>query len=286
MLARIQAPNLLEFASCKRKLALIRTRFHSGKLIFPMTIKATGNSAFAAFAFGFCLVFWNSTCAAFGQGGMPGNDSRTIPLPGASSVYQTAGDATWGKTGQAANQAGVKSLYQFLPITQDDAKARIDELKTLMQVNRPQDLQGRVNNLSEWLGDLTDAHNKMANAFSRQDSTKTMAQAERSAAQRFCQLKNEAVLLKAELLIKLNRTPEALAPLVDIVIADPKGSVGQAAYRHLKELGFSPDTADGAGAISAASQQQEHIMVFPAGPAPVAKKSAAAPPSRSNHPTR
>ncbi|PWT95787.1 MAG: hypothetical protein C5B53_10895 [Candidatus Melainabacteria bacterium] len=260
---------------------MIRTRFHIGRLIFPMTIKATVNLGLSVLVFGFCLVFWNSTSAAFGQG--PGNE---IPLPGATSVYQTTGDATWGKTGQAANQAGVKSLYQFLPITQEDAKARIDELKTLMLVNRPQDLQGRVNNLCEWLGDLTDAHNKMANAFSRQDSTKAMAQAERSAAQRFYQLKNETVLLKAELLIKLNRTPEALAPLVDIVIADPKGAVGQAAYRHLKELGFSPDTADGAGAISAASQQQEHIMVFPTGPAPVAKKSAAAPSSKSNHPTR
>jgi hypothetical protein len=259
-----------------------------------MTIKTTGtvgNSSLLFLAFGFCFVIWNSNCAAFGQGGTPlpgGNDNRAIPLPGASSVYQTSGDATWGKTGQAANQAGVKSLYQFLPISQEDAKARIDELKTLMLVNRPQDLQGRVNNLCEWLGDLTDAHYKMANAFSRQDSTKAMAQAERSAAQRFSQLKNETVLIKAEILIKLNRTPEALAPLVDLVVADPKGSVGQAAYRHLKELGFSPDTSDGAGAISAADQQQEHIMVFPSGPAPATKRTVGASVSsgKSSHTTR
>jgi hypothetical protein len=258
---------------------------HNDQVISSVTIKVTGNSVFRLVAFGLCLILGNTNCSAFGQGG--GNGA--IPLPGSSSVYQTGGDATWGKTGQAANQAGVKSLYQFLPISLDDAKGRIDELKTLMQVNRPQDLQGRVNNLCEWLGDLTEAHNKMANAFSRQDSTKALAQAEKTAAQHFCQLKNQAVLLKAELLIKLNRTPEALAPLVDIVIADPKGSVGQAAYRHLKELGFSPDTPEGGGAISSANQQQEHIMVFPSGPAPSAKKGAvgaASPPGKSNHPTR
>src|SRR5262249_1539771 len=189
-----------------------------------------------------CLV---NSFYVLGQDGtpLPGSNSSppltnnsgnpAIPLPGASSVYQTMGDANWGKPGQAASQAGVKSLYQYLPICPEDAKVKIDELKTLMMVSRPQDLLGRVNNLCEWLAELTDAHYKLANAFSRQDSTKAMAQSERSALQRLTQLKNEAVLLKAQLLIKLNRTPEALAPLVDIVIADPKGSVGQAAYRQL-----------------------------------------------------
>jgi hypothetical protein len=247
---------------------------------------------------------WFSTCFAyvFGQSGtpLPGSNSQlaptnnsggpAIPLPGASSVYQTAGDANWGKPGQAANPAGVKSLYQYLPISAEDAKVKIDELKTLMLVTRPQDLLGRVNNMCEWLTDLTEAHNKLANVFFRQDSTKAMGQSEKSAAQRLTQLKNEAVLLKAELLIKLNRTPEALAPLVDIVIADPKGSVGQAAYRKLRELGFSPEAGESPGAISAANQEQEHIMIFPNTPSLPTKKGtvgATNPANKANqHPTR
>ena len=223
-------------------------------------------------AFGLCLSLFN--CPAFGQDG-----GAAIPLPGSSAVYQTGGDAnaTWSKGGQGANAVANKSLYQSLPLSAEDAKTRIDELKTLMLVSRPQDIQGRIFNMCEWLADLTEAHNKLANVFARQDATRAQAQAEKSAAWKMVQLKNEAVLLKAELLIKLNRTPEALAPLVEIVSADPKGATGQAAYRHLKELGFSPEAPDGSGAISSAGQQQEHIMVFPNGPssnpAPPTKKA-------------
>jgi hypothetical protein len=49
------------------------------------------------------------------------------------------------------------------------------------------------------------------------------------------------MLLKADLLIKQNRAPEALAPLVDIVIADARGATGLAAYKRLQELGFSQE---------------------------------------------
>ncbi|MFX5634565.1 hypothetical protein ABTE18_22410, partial [Acinetobacter baumannii] len=48
-------------------------------------------------------------------------------------------------------------------------------------------------------------------------------------------------LLKATLLIQQHRFPEALPPLVDIVMAEPTTATGQSAYQKLKELGFAEE---------------------------------------------
>jgi hypothetical protein len=151
------------------------------------------------------------------------------PLPGSSAVYQT----------RAAGASDKASIYQMLPISIDDAKLRIEEMRNLVAVSRPQDVQDRVNALCEWLADMTEAHNRLGNVFSKQDSLKAQAAVEKNTAQKFAHLKNEAVLLKADVLIKQNRIPEAIAPLVDIVSNEPKGSAGVAAYNRLKEIGFS-----------------------------------------------
>jgi hypothetical protein len=203
------------------------------------------------------------------------------PMPGNNASYPSANDrGTYSAPvpgnipqGQSqplsANVTSRASNYQLLPISQADAKIRIDELKNLVIIARPQDIQDRVHNLCEWLTDITEAHNKLANVFSRQDSTKAQAQAERSYAQKFAQLKNEAVLIKAELLIKQNRAPEALGPLVDIVVNDPKGATGQAAYRRLKELGFSPEPGE---SMSTNGQPADHLVVSQGSSMPASKK--------------
>ena len=64
---------------------------------------------------------------------------------------------------------------------------------------------------------------------------------------KFSQLKRDAQLLKADLLIAQKRYPEALNPLVEIVLADPTSATGKTAYQRLKDLGFSHD-GDGAAA--------------------------------------
>jgi len=164
------------------------------------------------------------------QGSYAGGSS---PLPGSSAVYQSR---------PAGSAQG--SMYQMLPISLDEAKVRIEELRNLVAVSRPQDVQDRVNAFCEWMVDMTEAHNRLSNSFSKQDSLKAQAQAEKASAQKFAHLKNEATLLKAEILIKQNRIPEAVGPLVDIVVNEPKGSAGVAAYNRLKEIGFSDSVPD------------------------------------------
>jgi hypothetical protein len=166
-----------------------------------------------------------------------------LPLPGALPPQQSQSSPL---PGSAIANVSSKSAYQSLPISAEEAKVRIEELKTLLLISSPQAIQDRIYNTCEWLTEMAEAHNKLANAFGRQDTTKSIAATERASAHTFSQLKNEAQLLKAELLIKQNRAPEALGSLVDIISADPKSATGQAAYQQLKELGFSenaPETA-------------------------------------------
>ena len=42
-------------------------------------------------------------------------------------------------------------------------------------------------------------------------------------------------------MIKQCRFPEALGPLVDIVVAEPKSTTGQEAYKRLQEIGFAEE---------------------------------------------
>jgi hypothetical protein len=171
------------------------------------------------------------------QGAYVGGSS---PLPGSSAVYQSRPAQSADKPGSG----GRAGMYQTLPISLDEAKLRIEELRNLVAVSRPQDVQDKVYAFCEWLVDMTEAHNRLSNVFSKQDSLKAQAQAEKNTAQKFAHLKNEATLLKAEVLIKQNRIPEAIGPLVDIVVNEPKGSAGVAAYNRLKEIGFSDAAAD------------------------------------------
>jgi hypothetical protein len=136
------------------------------------------------------------------------------------------------------SQAAISSKYQQLPLSEADARARLQELRTMVQTSRPQDVQQSVNRFSEWLADIIDGHNKLANVFSKHDNMKAQCQTEHQTAVKFAAVRNQAQLLKADLLIREHRYPEALAPLVDIVSAEPTTATGQSAYKKLKELGF------------------------------------------------
>jgi len=166
------------------------------------------------------------------------------PVPGAAAA-PFAGAGNNGVPAPYASPSAKtgKGAYSKLPLNADDAKLRIAELRNLLAVSRPQDVQDAVFQLCEWLSDMADAHWKLSLALAKNDSMKAAAAQERQSAIKFSSLKHEAGLLKAEIFIKQNRMPEALGPLVDIVVAEPKSVIGQAAYEKLKEIGFAEESA-------------------------------------------
>lgn len=150
----------------------------------------------------------------------------TAPIPGNMPVQTNTG----------------MSAYQQLPLNHLDAQTRIETLKQAITTQRPtKDLQESVYQLCEWLTDMANAHYKLSAVFSKHDATRAQAELEKKQAQKFSQLKNQAQLLKAELLIRQNRYPEALSPLVDIISNEPRSATGQQAYKRLQQIGFSEE---------------------------------------------
>jgi hypothetical protein len=217
-------------------------------------------------------LFFSSLClslssltACYAQVPLPGNGEVTsvAPVPAAdlspsANAYPTdsgqrlsapapvqaqAQAPTPGRTGRTA--------YGHLPLTVKDAKNRLVELRTALAVSHPHELQEPIYQLSEWLGDSADAHNKMAAAFAKHDEMKAQYNSEKQIGLKFSQLKRDAQLLKADLLIAQKRYPEALAPLVEIVLADPTSATGKTAYQRLKDLGFSHDSEGSAAPATA-----------------------------------
>jgi len=186
-----------------------------------------------------------------GSQGLGSSTSASAPVPGAGRGQPTAG---------APGAKAPGSKYRDLPLTVDSTKYRLDELRALLSVSRPQDMQDSVQELCEWLNDAADAHYRMYLSFAKSDLTKTQANSEKQLNQRFGQLKREAQLLRADLLIKQLRAPEALAPLVDIVVADPRSATGKEAYKRLVDLGFSQAVSapPEAGATAGGGAQAQH----------------------------
>lgn len=175
-----------------------------------------------------------------------------VPLPGGFSEQNNSAPAqtqqlqqpkvTAPIPGNMPNQNPQMSAYQQLPLNHLDAQARIESLKQTIATARPtKDLQESVYQLCEWLTDMANAHYKLSSVFAKHESTKAQAELERKQATKFSQLKNQAQLLKAELLIRQNRYPEALSPLVDIVSNEPRSATGQQAYKRLQQIGFSEE---------------------------------------------
>ncbi len=210
-----------------------------------------------------------------------------IPLPGAQSAQAMTSAPL---PGTAAAEAGRPvGSYQALPLNSADAQAQIDELKQLITQGRPKELQERVLQLCDWLNDMAEAHYKLAATFAKADATRSAGDAERLAGRKFSQLKNQALLLKADLLIRQQRYPESLGPLVEVVVQEPRSATGEAAYRRLKEIGFSQEpeakTAPSASAtpaplaheaVQSEGQSADHVVSRPALKVPVTTRGPAA----------
>lgn len=184
--------------------------------------------------------------AAQAQGSpMPGNSSYSAPQPGLFDSAPIPGGnpqhqgATSTSNGAQRQPSKIDSIYSQLPLSAEEARIRLEDLSNRLAVSRPDEVKDSIYALSEWLQDVADAHWKMFKAFEKTDATKGQALKEKEIGLKFSALKNRAKLLKADLYIKQNRYPEALGPLVEIVVAEPTTATGQAAYKRLVDMGFS-----------------------------------------------
>ena len=191
----------------------------------------------------------SGAAASQGNGGSAGSAGRpslgvpySAPVPGPPP--------TLGVGSPGGGQAGTATSYERLPLNAGNAQSRLDELRNLMPHSRAKEFQEAIGEYCDWLQDMADAHWKLSQTFSK-DGMKPQADVERQDCTKFGQLRRQAMLLKAQFLIAQRRYPEALGPLVDIVVAEPKTETGQAAYRLLREIGFSHDAIP-ASAVPAA----------------------------------
>lgn len=196
----------------------------------------------------------------------PGNAFSAAPVPGMAPASNNASPNNTG--------AGV---YRRLPISIQSASVRLEELRNLMPNSRPKEFQDAVGDYLEWLSDMADSHWRIHLSFSKVESLKSQAEQEKQTTLKLGQLKRQAMLLKAEFLIRANRQPEALAPLVDIVVAEPKTDLGRSAYGLLKEIGFSEEAPLVIVPTSAAvpASATEEPAVAPADPATTVSTAAA-----------
>jgi len=201
----------------------------------------------------------------------------SAPVPGESLAPLRSTGIGFGSASAPAN-AKSKTSATELPLSIDDAKARLAELKALLLVSHAAQLHDPIYHLCEWLADSADAHYKMAAAFSHHDALKPQAAAEKQAAMRFSSLKNQAQLLKADLLISQKRYPEALAPLVDIVLNEPTSTTGQSAYDRLIELGFSEEPTLSEQNPAAPASLAANTALRPAPKQPTARPTTGAKP--------
>ncbi len=191
---------------------------------------------------------------------MPGNGAYSAPAPGQFDSAPIPGGhhptAANGSPHQLSNNsAKVDSIYSQLPLSAEEARIRLEDLSNRLAVSRPDEVKDSIYALSEWLQDVADAHWKMFKAFEKTDATKAQALKEKEIGLKFSGLKNRAKLLKADLYIKQNRYPEALGPLVEIVVAEPTSATGQAAYKRLVDMGFSEQVSAVELAQKAAAQK-------------------------------
>ncbi|MBX9687120.1 MAG: hypothetical protein K2X27_10485 [Candidatus Obscuribacterales bacterium] len=188
-----------------------------------------------------------------GSGGAPLVDAMTrpsVPTPGAAAPVP-------GPSAQQVLGGGSGANYRRLPLNYQNAAIRLEELRNIMITAKPKDFQDTISDYLDWLADMCDAHWKIYQAFAKVDSMKAQAETEKQTTLKLGSLKRQALLLKAEFLIRNNRQPEALQPLVDIVVAEPKTATGEAAYSMLKQIGFSEEAAlnpGPAGALPAPSR--------------------------------
>lgn len=195
--------------------------------------------------------------------------AQGVPAPGGSSPAPTPGGAA-PVPGPSASQVltgGGNASYRRLPINHQTAAIRLEELRNIMVTAKPKEFQDAIADYLDWLSDMADGHWKIYQAFSKVDGMKAQAEVEKTTTLKLGSLKRQALLLKAEFLIRNNRQPEALQPLIDIVVAEPKTATGDAAYALLKQIGFSEEVSShpaATGPSGAAGSSNKDIASSPA----------------------
>ncbi len=188
---------------------------------------------------------------SYGAGPTPG---VAAPVPGPSTQQILGGGGTYA--------------YRRLPLNHQNAAVRLEELRNIMITAKPKEFQDAITDYLDWLADMADAHWKIYQAFSKVDAMKPQAEVEKQSTLKLGQLKRQAMLLKAEFLIRQNRQPEALQPLVDIVVGEPRTATGEAAYALLKQIGFSEEaplnpSASAPGPSGSTSTAAKPIAIVP-----------------------
>jgi hypothetical protein len=180
------------------------------------------------------------------QAPVPGTDTPSTPLPPTAPPATTTSPDTSTSTTESAGSAplpGTSSTQSLPPrltsvISLHDAQVWADRFKEQTANASPQ-LLDQLATFYEWLLELLDEHNRLSSIFAKNENTKSMADTEKQTVAKFNHLKIQVLLLKAELLIKLNRYAEAIMPLVEIVNAEPLSAAGKEAYKDLQDIGFS-----------------------------------------------
>ena len=163
--------------------------------------------------------------------------SGAAPAPGSAGVAPVPGPSAQ----QVLGGGGPNAAYRRLPLNPQTAGTRLEELRNIMVTAKPKEFQDAITDYLDWLGDMADGHWKMYQAFAKVDGMKPQADVEKNLTLKIGSLKRQGMLLKAEFLIRNNRQPEALQPLIDIVVAEPKTATGDAAYSLLKQIGFTEE---------------------------------------------
>lgn len=215
--------------------------------IMPFVLRTLLSSLMAA-----AFVNFVGGAPSYGQAGSPVPGNAAGPTPGGAAPapggYVPAGTSPVpgaapvpGPTAQQVLTGGSTAAYRRLPINYQTASIRLEELRNIMLSAKPKEFQDAINDYLDWLGDMADGHWKIYQAFSKVESMKAQADVEKQTTLKIGSLKRQAMLLKAEFLIRSNRQPEALQPLIDIVAAEPRTATGEAAYSLLKQIGFSEE---------------------------------------------
>lgn len=222
-------------------------------------MKSTGINSYISGAIA-SWALWLVSAPVFSQVPVPGQGNAQAPVQASTSgnYMPDKSGAPSGISAQAPTPAAVplpgnnpqnqapgsfrKLTYDQLPLTPYDAQDRLVDLSNALGNVRPNDIQQSILELCEWLQEMADYHYKLTQTFSKSEATKVQADSERQLQRQFSSLKNQAQLLKAELFIRQHRLPEALTPLVEIIVQEPRTATGQRAYQRLKEIGFSQDS--------------------------------------------
>lgn len=123
-------------------------------------------------------------------------------------------------------------------ISAQDAQTWVTVFKNQARTPSPQLLE-QLSGFYEWMLELLDEHNRLYATFGKNENTRLLSNTEKQTVAKLNHLKNEVLLLRAGILIRLNRPAEAIVPLVDIVNAEPQTAAGKEAYRDLQDIGFS-----------------------------------------------